>query len=53
MIQSRAYRFKAMLEVDEARSFARFGGGCRWLWNRLLHLNKERYEREKKCNRPV
>lgn len=44
----KAHRLKLYRSFAQRRAMARHAGACRWLWNYMLALQKETYERDGK-----
>ena len=44
----KAFRYRLKPTEVQAESLRQVGGGCRWLWNHCLYLNKQEYEANKK-----
>ena len=45
MIRRQAYRYELLPDGDQRRRMRRFAGSCRFVFNKALALQKERYER--------
>lgn len=45
MIRRQAYRYELVPDGDQRRRMRRFAGSCRFVFNKALALQKERYER--------
>lgn len=48
MKTQKAYKLRLYPTRNQAEQLKQFGGTCRWLWNRLLHLNQEKYKTDRK-----
>jgi putative transposase len=48
MLRKQGYRFEARPNGEQLRHLRRFAGACRFVYNKALALNKERYEEKEK-----
>lgn len=48
MLRLQAYRFETMPNGEHVRMMRQFSGSCRFVYNKGLALNKERYEKKEK-----
>jgi putative transposase len=48
MLRLQAYKFELMPNGEQVRMMRRFAGSCRFVYNKGLALNKERYEKKEK-----
>ncbi|MFH1911001.1 MAG: helix-turn-helix domain-containing protein, partial [Pseudomonadota bacterium] len=48
MKRLQAYKYELMPTGDQQRDMRRFSGSCRFVFNKTLALQKERYERGEK-----
>jgi len=48
MLRVQAFKFQLTLTGEQARQMRRFAGSCRFVFNKALELQKERYEAGKK-----
>ena len=44
MIKRRAYKFQLKVNAQQAESLSRFAGCCRFVWNKLLEVQKRRLD---------
>ena len=44
----KAFRYRLKPTEVQEESLRQVGGGCRWLWNRMLEQNKAEYDTNKK-----
>ena len=45
MVRRQAYQYELLPDGDQRRRMRRFAGSCRFVFNKALALQKERYER--------
>jgi putative transposase len=48
MLRRHGYKFEAQPNGEQLPNLRRFAGGCRFVYNKALALNKERYEKNEK-----
>lgn len=48
MLRKQGYKFEAMPDGEQLRNVRRFAGACRFVYNKGLALNKQRYEAKEK-----
>jgi transposase len=48
MLRWQAYKFELMPNGEQVRNMRQFAGSCRFVYNKALALNKERYEKKEK-----
>src|SRR5437764_14753378 len=48
MLRKQGYKFEAQPNGEQLRNLRRFVGACRFVYNKALALNKERYEEKAK-----
>ena len=48
MLRMQGYKFELMPSGEQLRHLRRFAGSCRFVYNKALALNKQRYENKEK-----
>ena len=48
MVRVQGYRFEALPNGEQLRNLRRFAGSCRFVYNKALALNQQRYENKEK-----
>ena len=48
MLRVQGYKFEALPTGEQLRNLRRFAGSCRFVYNKALALNKQRYENKGK-----
>ena len=48
MLRVQGYKFEALPNGEQLRNLRRFAGSCRFVYNKALALNKQRYENKEK-----
>src|SRR6516164_7250511 len=48
MLRQQGYQFEAMPNGEQLRNLRRFAGSCRFVYNKALALNTQRYENQEK-----
>jgi len=49
MLRLQAFKFELMPNGEQTRNLRQFAGSCRFVYNKALALNIERYEKKDQC----